>query len=148
MNIISDHDACEIEIIVRGSPFMHTCALQYSDGCTRITNETTEQEKVNEQHIGNIINIHIQTINHFIPNSQSQQYVSCFPLRLFIGCYKFQNIVHDNRLHYISLVCNIGMKGLFIKVCYLVFVITRSRCHNFIHGNELPGILHHMIQMS
>ena len=69
MNIISDHDASEIEIIVRGSPFIHTYALCYSDGCTRITNEKTEQEQVNEQRIGNIINIQIQTINHFIPNT-------------------------------------------------------------------------------
>ena len=49
MTIISDHDASKIEILVRGNPFIHTYALCYSDGCTRITNEiTTEQEKVNE----------------------------------------------------------------------------------------------------
>ena len=48
MTIISDHDASKIEIIVRGSPLIHTFALCYSDGCTRMTIERTEQQKVNE----------------------------------------------------------------------------------------------------
>jgi hypothetical protein len=48
INIISDHDASVIEIIVRGSPLIHTYAMCYSDGCTHMTIERTEQQKVNE----------------------------------------------------------------------------------------------------
>jgi len=34
----------------------------------------------------------------------------------------YWKIIYENKLHYVSLVCDIGMKGSSMKICYMIFL--------------------------